>query len=109
VQISEQIHNYLCTNYSLVILLGTNADLRKAVLRRVRFIGFAGVGLRLSPRAGCGVTGNLNFPTQILPSSDACPAVRAQFLEENRMKTGRNAIVLLAAFAFGASAPRPAG
>jgi hypothetical protein len=91
----------------LVILLGTNVDLRKAVLRHVR-IGFAGVDLRLSPRAGCGVAGNLSFPTQSPPRSDACPAGFAQFLEENRMKSGRNAIVLLAAFAFGASAPRRA-
>jgi hypothetical protein len=92
----------------LVIFLGTKVDLRKAVLRHVRFIGFADVDLRRSPR-GCGVTGNVSFPTQSLPRSDACPAVCAQFLEENRMKTGRNAIALVAAFAFGASAPRPPG
>jgi hypothetical protein len=89
----------------LVIFLRTNVDLRKAVLRHVRFVGFAGFDLRLSPPGGLW----LSFPTQSLPRSDACPAVRAHFLEENRMKTGGNAIVLLAAFAFGASAPRPAG
>jgi hypothetical protein len=69
---------------------------------------FRGLIFAYRPRAGCSVAGNLSFPTQSPPRSDACPAGFAQFLEENRMKSGRDAIVLLAAFAFGASAPRRA-
>jgi hypothetical protein len=65
----------------LVIARGTKVDLRRAFLRHVRF---------------------LRWVTRVL-GDEANHVVVLSFLEKNRMKTERNAIVLLAAAAFGAS------